>query len=112
VVVIGDGGGDGSDALAVVTWLSALSYTAMPTLPRVVCTYILQDYLVQWLYCCICSISQQPEEAGFKPGFRIYFITIIVRTSSQVLTESWFSPDESRFIPDESWFIPTGIPTN
>ena len=45
-----------------------------PTTP-VLCTYALQDYLVQWLYCYISSVSQQSEEAEFEPCLVIYVIT-------------------------------------
>jgi hypothetical protein len=68
VVVVGD------ELAYLVTWLCALSYTATPTVPRVLCTLILPDYLVQWLYCCFGRISQQSEEAEFEPCLMIYFI--------------------------------------
>ena len=81
-VVDSGGGGGGSGELAyLVTRLCALSYTAAPMVHRVLCTMILSDYLVQWLYCCFGRISQQSEEAEFKPCLIIYFInsnTVIV----------------------------------
>ena len=96
-----DGGGGGGEKKVMswhIWWLCALSYTAAPTVPRILWAYFLQIFLVQLVYCWFGLLVSNSGKQGSTLSFNNLFYYIILSKDCHSL--SWPSPGS--FL-QESW---------